>query len=165
MKSTHYNDYPSNSIVINTDGSCLGNPGPGGWAALIVRYENGKVTKKREVKGKTRSTTNNRMELQAALMAILQLKSTEQAPTIIRSDSQYLVKGMNEWTAGWAARGWRKSNGKAVENQDLWQKLVTIVEGRSIEWMWVRGHAGDPDNDRVDQMAKQQARLAQVRCH
>ena len=140
-------------VVINTDGSCKGNPGPGGWAAIIQCGEVETI-----LTGGESHTTNNRMELIGPLQAILSMKSD--VPMIIRSDSEYVIKGMNTWVAGWIKNGWRGSNGKAVKNPDLWKQLVAAAEGRSIKWEWVRGHADDMMNIRCDALAEEAAEKA-----
>jgi ribonuclease HI len=134
-------------VEISTDGACLGNPGPGGWGVLlrIDRHE-------RELSGGEAHTTNNRMELMAAIMALETLKRPCQV--LLRTDSQYVRQGILEWLPNWVRRGWRTSAGGAVKNQDLWQRLQAASQRHVIEWRWVRGHAGDPDNERVDALAR-----------
>ncbi|MCP5404731.1 MAG: ribonuclease HI [Pseudomonadaceae bacterium] len=133
-------------IDIYTDGACSGNPGPGGWAYLMEW--NGR---EREASGGERFTTNNRMELTAAIEALNALKRASHVR--LHSDSQYVVKGITEWVAGWQRKGWKNSQGKAVENQDLWQALITATAPHKVEWLWVRGHSGHTQNERVDQLA------------
>jgi ribonuclease HI len=137
-------------IEIHTDGACLGNPGPGGWAALL-RFQG----KERELHGSEPDTTNNRMELMAAIQALEALRE----PCTVRlfTDSQYVQKGFGEWMPGWLRRGWKTAGGDAVKNQDLWQRLLDAARPHRIEWVWVKGHSGDPDNERVDTLARAQA--------
>ena len=131
---------------IYTDGSCRGNPGPGGWAAVLTGSGGERV-----LQGAEADTTNNRMELTAAIMALREL-SAEYSATI-HTDSEYVMKGLNEWLPAWKARGWKTAAKKPVKNQDLWQALDEASRGRRIEWRWVRGHAGNPGNERVDRLA------------
>lgn len=135
-------------VIIYTDGACRGNPGPGGWGALLCygRHE-------RELCGSDPDTTNNRMELLAAVEALKTLKRPCQVD--FYTDSEYLRRGITEWLAGWKARGWRTSGKKAVKNQDLWRSLDEATQPHQIEWHWVRGHAGQRENERVDQLARQ----------
>jgi ribonuclease HI len=133
-------------IEIFTDGSCEGNPGPGGWAALI--RENGR---EKELAGSERESTNNRMELTAALRALQSLKQSSQV--LLYTDSQYLRRGITEWLPGWQARGWKRKTG-ALANVDLWQALAKEIKRHKIDWRWVKGHAGHAENDRVDRLAR-----------
>lgn len=142
------------SIVIHTDGSCLGNPGPGGWAAVLRRYEGVAVVKEARISGGAPGTTNNRMELTAAIEALGKLKVSEAAPITIVTDSQYLVKGATEWLAGWKAKGWKNSSKKPVENRYLWEALDARLGAFNVSWRWVRGHAGDPENEDVNALAQ-----------
>ena len=137
-------------ISIHTDGSCLGNPGPGGWAALL-RY-NGR---ERELAGGETQTTNNRMELMAAIMALESLK--EPCAATLHIDSQYVRQGITEWMSNWVRRGWKTAGGDPVKNRDLWERLHAAVQPHRIDWRWVKGHNGDPDNERVDLLARAQA--------
>ncbi len=140
------------SIEIHTDGACLGNPGPGGWAALL-RY-NGR---EREIAGGDSATTNNRMELMAAIMALETL--SEPCHVILQTDSQYVRQGITEWMKNWVRRGWKTAAGAPVKNRDLWERLHLAAQRHSIQWNWVKGHSGDPDNERVDVLARDQALL------
>ena len=136
-------------VTIYTDGACSGNPGPGGWGALL---QFGKAEK--ELSGSERSTTNNRMELTAAVQAIKALK--EPCQVKIYTDSEYLKKGITEWIENWKRLGWRRgSPGKTrpLANADLWQELDQVVEGHEIQWLWIRGHTGHPGNERADRLA------------
>ena len=132
-------------VVIYTDGGCIGNPGPGGWAA-ILRY-NGH---EKELTGRYRQTTNNRMELSAAIAALSSLKRP--CKVVLYSDSNYLVKGMQEWLAGWKRNNWKRKN-EPVLNRDLWEELDAVSASHEIEWVWVRGHAGNELNEACDRLA------------
>jgi ribonuclease HI len=135
-------------IEIYTDGACRGNPGPGGWAALLQMGEHEK-----ELSGAEALTTNNRMELTAVIRALEALKR----PVQIRlyTDSQYVRRGITEWLRAWKARGWRTADRKPVKNQDLWERLEEAGTPHQIEWHWVPGHAGVPGNERVDRLANE----------
>jgi ribonuclease HI len=135
------------TVEISTDGACLGNPGPGGWAALL--RANGK---ERELSGGEVHTTNNRMELMAAIMALEAL--TRPCSVRLRTDSQYVRQGILDWMPNWIRRGWKTSGGDPVKNQDLWQRLSAAAAAHRVTWEWVKGHAGDPDNERVDVLAR-----------
>jgi ribonuclease HI len=136
----------SGVVEIYTDGACRGNPGPGGWAALLTMGE-----REKEISGAENLTTNNRMELQAVIGALQALKR----PVDVRlyTDSQYVRRGILEWVSQWKARGWKTADKKPVKNQDLWQLLETQAARHRIEWHWVPGHAGVPGNERVDALA------------
>ena len=134
-------------VSIHTEGSCLGNPGPGGWAALL-RYGE----KEREVVGGEAQTTNNRMELMAAIAALEVL--TEGCQVTLHIDSQYVRQGITEWMPGWVRRGWKTAGGDPVKNRDLWERLHAATARHRIDWKWVKGHNGDPDNERVDALAR-----------
>lgn len=140
----------SDTIEIFTDGACLGNPGPGGWAALL-RWRD---TEKMLADGEP-ATTNNRMELMAAIMALESLKR----PCTVRltTDSQYVRQGIEQWVAKWRANGWRTADKQPVKNQDLWQRLATAAERHSVRWAWVRGHSGHAENEQVDRAARSAA--------
>ena len=135
-------------IEIYTDGACRGNPGRGGWAALLLSGEH-----EREISGAEEHTTNNRMELTAVIRALEALKRPVQAR--VYTDSEYVRRGITEWLAAWKARGWRTADRKPVKNQDLWQRLDELRAGHRIEWHWVPGHAGVPGNERVDRLANE----------
>lgn len=139
----------NNPIVIYTDGACKGNPGPGGWGVLL-RAADGT---EKELFGGERATTNNRMEMTAVIEALAALKRP--CTVALYLDSQYVLKGITEWLAGWKARGWKTAAKEPVKNVDLWQKLDQIVSGagHTIDWRWVRGHTGDPGNERADALA------------
>ena len=136
-----------NTIEIYADGACRGNPGPGGWAALLIHKGNEK-----ELFGAERHTTNNRMELTAAIRALEALKKSGTSARVY-TDSQYVIKGIEEWVGGWKARGWRTADKKPVKNQDLWEQLDALAARHSLEWHWVKGHSGVPGNERVDALA------------
>jgi ribonuclease HI len=135
-------------IHIYSDGACKGNPGAGGWGALLISGGH-----RKEICGGEPNTTNNRMEMLAVIRALESLKrpSTVQ----VHTDSQYVQKGISEWMNGWKKRGWRTADGKPVKNQDLWQELDALSRKHHIEWNWVRGHAGHPENERADALANQ----------
>ncbi|TVV43738.1 ribonuclease HI [Thalassolituus sp. C2-1] len=135
-------------VELFTDGACKGNPGPGGWGALL-RY--GDMEK--ELFGGEANTTNNRMELMAAIEGLKALKRPCQV--ILTTDSQYVMKGINEWLAGWKKKGWRNAAKQPIKNQDLWQQLDAECQRHQIEWRWVRGHTGHAENERADQLANQ----------
>lgn len=136
------------TIEIYTDGACKGNPGPGGWGA-ILRYNGQEKT----MKGAEAHTTNNRMELMAAIMALEALKRACQVD--LYTDSQYLRQGMTEWLAQWKKRGWRNAKKEPVKNVDLWQRLDSLAMTHQINWHWVKGHSGHPENDMADALANQ----------
>ena len=138
------------NVEIHTDGACLGNPGPGGWAALL---RHGGTEK--EIAGGEPATTNNRMELMAAIMALEALKSP--CDVVLSTDSQYVQKGIGEWLPNWIRRGWKTAAGEPVKNQDLWQRLDAAAKAHKVQWKWVKGHAGHAENERVDQLARAQA--------
>lgn len=137
-----------NHIDIYTDGACKGNPGPGGWGVLLKAGPTEK-----ELFGGELGTTNNRMELLAVIEALTALKRP--CAVTLNVDSQYVLKGMTEWLPGWKAKGWRTASKQPVKNVDLWQRLDALVNGagHQIEWRWVRGHNGDPGNERADELA------------
>ncbi len=137
-----------NQITIYTDGACKGNPGPGGWGVLL---KSGTVEK--ELFGGEKATTNNRMEMTAVIEALQALKRPCEVTLFI--DSQYVLKGITEWVPGWKARGWRTASKEPVKNVELWKKLDELVatSGHKIDWRWVRGHNGDPGNERADALA------------
>ncbi len=136
------------TVEIFCDGACSGNPGPGGYGA-ILRY-NGH---EKEIRGGEPHTTNNRMELTAAIEALRRL--TRPCRVIVTTDSQYLVKGMTEWVAGWQRRGWLNSKKEPVLNRELWEELVALASRHAIEWRWVRGHDGHAENERCDTLARE----------
>ena len=133
-------------VTIATDGACRGNPGPGGWAALLRTGET-----ERELSGGDPATTNNRMELTAAIRALAALKRP--CRVVLSTDSVYVKDGITKWVHGWRRNGWRTAARQPVKNAELWQELLTATAPHRIEWRWVKGHAGDPDNERVDVLA------------
>ena len=133
-------------VEIFTDGACKGNPGPGGWGALLRSGGH-----ERELHGGEPQTTNNRMELLAVIRALESLK--RRCTVVIHTDSQYVQKGISEWIRGWKNRGWKTADKKPVKNVDLWQRLDELALGHDIEWRWVRGHAGHVENERADALA------------
>ncbi len=133
-------------IEIYTDGACRGNPGPGGWAALL-RYGD----HERRISGAESPTTNNRMELMAAISGLEALRRA--SVVALYTDSQYVQRGITEWLASWIARGWRTADRKPVKNADLWQRLQAAAAPHKVKWHWVRGHAGHPENETVDALA------------
>ncbi|MGQ4659778.1 ribonuclease HI [Lysobacter sp. F6437] len=138
------------TVEIHTDGACLGNPGPGGWAALL-RCKG----REREVVGGEADTTNNRMELMAAIAALETL--SEACEVVLHTDSQYVRQGITQWMANWVRRGWKTAAGAPVKNRDLWERLHAAAQRHVIDWRWVKGHSGNPDNERVDVLARDEA--------
>lgn len=143
-------------VHLTTDGACIGNPGPGGWACILRYFD-----RKKEIFGSEENTTNNRMELRAVIEGLKMLR--EPCEVVMVTDSQYVKKGMTEWLGLWKARDWRtKGKGagrsKIVLNQDLWQELDRLSQGHKISWEWVKGHASHPENNRCDQLANTAAR-------
>ena len=138
-----------------TDGACSGNPGPGGWGA-ILRF-NGKV---KELSGGEAETTNNRMELLAAISALNALK--EPCEVALHTDSKYVRDGISGWIHGWKRNGWRTADRKPVKNADLWQALLDAAQPHEIDWQWVKGHAGHPENERADRLASAAAEAARI---
>ncbi|MDO5680193.1 MAG: ribonuclease HI [Pelistega sp.] len=133
-------------VEIWTDGACKGNPGVGGWGVLMRYGKN-----KKELFGGELETTNNRMEMMAVIQALQSLKRP--MPIRLHVDSQYVKKGLTEWMSGWIARGWKTADKKPVKNQDLWEQLNLLTAQHQIQWIWVKGHAGDPGNERADELA------------
>lgn len=133
-------------VVIHTDGACRGNPGPGGWAAILRHKQ-----RTRELFGYESETTNNRMELMAVIRALEALKRP--CDVQIVTDSQYVMKGVTEWMANWKRRNWRTADRKPVRNVDLWQRLDAALAEHQVEWQWVRGHSGHAQNERADELA------------
>lgn len=152
---TEISEMAAQHVVIYTDGACKGNPGPGGWGAMLTT--DGSV---KELFGGELATTNNRMEMTAVIEALAALKRPCRVTLYV--DSQYVLKGMTEWITGWKARGWRTASKEPVKNVDLWQKLDALVSGggHAITWNWVRGHDGDPGNERADVLANKGVELA-----
>ena len=134
------------AVTIYTDGACKGNPGPGGWGAWLSSGGHDK-----ELFGGEPQTTNNRMELTAVIEALAALKRSSEIT--LYTDSEYVRKGITEWIIGWKKRGWKTADGKPVKNMDLWQRLDALRALHQVHWRWVKGHAGDPGNERADQLA------------
>ena len=134
------------TVEIFTDGACRGNPGPGGWAALLRLGP-----AERCLKGAEQNTTNNRMELTAAIEGLAALQRPSRV--VLTTDSQYVRQGITRWIRAWKARGWRLSDKKPVKNQDLWQRLDALNQTHEVRWQWVKGHSGHPENEAVDQLA------------
>ena len=143
-------DQPDNLVTIFTDGSCLSNPGPGGWAAVLRWRDNEK-----EIVGHEADTTNNRMELKAAIMGLNAV--TRAMPIAVHTDSRYVMNGVQDWMPRWKANGWKTAGKKPVANQDLWEQLDQAVKRHDITWHWVRGHAGNEFNERCDQLVRSAA--------
>lgn len=142
-------------VMIHTDGSCLGNPGPGGWAAVLTLLG---TPHRKEISGGFRLTTNNRMELMAPIQALKCLKET--CEVIITTDSQYLCNALAKgWLKNWRARGWLKKNGKSLPNSDLWKTLSSLLDIHPAQFVWIKGHSGHEENERCDALARQAARL------
>ncbi|HBB40353.1 MAG: ribonuclease HI [Nitrospirae bacterium CG18_big_fil_WC_8_21_14_2_50_70_55] len=135
-------------VAVFTDGGCRGNPGPGGWG-VVLRYDG----RERELSGAERHTTNNRMELMAAIAALEALKRP--CRVVVTTDSTYVKQGITTWIARWRCNGWRTADGKPVKNADLWQRLERVAAPHQVEWRWVKGHAGHPENERADALANQ----------
>lgn len=133
-------------VHIYTDGACKGNPGPGGWGALL-QYKGREL----ELFGGEDNTTNNRMELQAVIEGLSALKRRSQV--LLVTDSKYVMQGMQQWLAGWKKRGWKTASKQPVKNQDLWQQLDALVQQHDVQWQWVAGHTGHPGNERADDLA------------
>ena len=144
---------PMPDLFAYTDGACSGNPGPGGWGVVLQALDNGEIVKERHLKGGETNTTNNRMELKAAIAALEALGRTSNI-TII-TDSNYVKNGITDWVHGWKHNGWRTSNKKPVKNVELWQRLDAAQQRHSVTWKWVKGHAGNPENERADELARQ----------
>ena len=134
------------TVIIYTDGACRGNPGPGGWGVLIEYGESNK-----QLYGGDISTTNNKMELTAAIMALKEIK--EPCEIILYTDSKYVLQGIEKWIHNWKKRGWRGANKKPVKNIDLWKELDELRDEHNIKWNWVKGHSGDPGNETADMLA------------
>ncbi len=137
----------SETVVIYTDGACSGNPGPGGWGSVLMY--NGH---RKELSGGERETTNNRMEMMAVIVSLETLKRP--CKILLHTDSTYVMKGMTEWLDGWKARNWRTAAKKPVKNVDLWQRLDDAIARHRVDWKWVKGHSGVPENERADELAR-----------
>ena len=139
------------SVEIWTDGACSGNPGPGGWGVLLIAREGERVLKERELSGGEPETTNNRMELMAAITALETL--SDAARITVVTDSAYVKDGITKWVHGWKRNGWKKKGG--LKNAELWQRLDAARDRHDVTWEWVKGHAGHPENERADELARQ----------
>lgn len=139
-------------VELFTDGSCRGNPGPGGWAALLRNVDREGTVHEKELSGGDDDTTNNRMELTAAIRGLAALNKPCQVR--LHTDSQYVRNGITRWLEGWKAKGWKTSDKKPVKNVELWQELDAVTNRHEVEWVWVKGHDGHAENERVDALAK-----------
>lgn len=139
-------------LVAYTDGACSGNPGPGGWGVLLRALRNGEVAKERELSGGAPETTNNRMELMAAISALETL--TQRSRVTVVTDSAYVKDGVTKWIHAWRRNDWRTAGKKPVKNVDLWQRLDAAQARHEVTWEWVKGHAGHPENERADELAR-----------
>jgi ribonuclease HI len=152
MTATHAAPEPSmkppTEVIVYTDGACSGNPGPGGWGVLLLYGEREKT-----LSGFEPATTNNRMELMAAIMALETL--SRPCRVQLHTDSQYVKNGITQWLGGWKARGWRTADKKPVKNEDLWRRLDSARERHDVTWLWVKGHADNAHNNRVDALARE----------
>ncbi|MFO1174875.1 MAG: ribonuclease HI [Paracoccaceae bacterium] len=135
-----------------TDGACSGNPGPGGWGVLLQARDGGQVVKERELQGGEADTTNNRMELLAAISALEALGRA--TPITLVTDSAYVKNGVSQWIHGWKRNGWKTADGKPVKNVDLWQRLEAAQARHKVTWTWIKGHAGHAENERADALAR-----------
>ena len=135
-----------------TDGACSGNPGPGGWGVLMRALDGATVVKQRELQGGEAATTNNRMELMAAISALEAL--TRPSTIVIVTDSNYVKNGVTQWIHGWKRNGWKTADKKPVKNVELWQRLDAAQATHSVEWRWIKGHAGHAENERADELAR-----------
>lgn len=140
------------SLFAYTDGACSGNPGPGGWGAILIAKDGDTVLKERELSGGEVHTTNNRMELMAAISALAALERPSSITVV--TDSVYVRDGITSWIDGWKARDWKTSAKKPVKNVDLWQRLDSAREQHNVTWEWVKGHAGHPENERADALSR-----------
>ena len=147
-----YLHMPKHKLVAYTDGACSGNPGPGGWGVLLQAFSDSKVVKERELSNGEKRTTNNKMELRAAIAALEILDRTSEI-TII-TDSKYVMNGIQTWLAGWKKNNWKTASKKPVKNEELWKRLDLLCEQHEVNWKWVKGHAGDMGNERVDKLAR-----------
>lgn len=143
---------PARSYLVATDGACRGNPGPGGWGAILTSFDVDRLPRIKTLSGAKRHTTNNEMELTAAIKALARLPAND-VPALVQSDSQYVINGMNEWHHGWVAKNWRKPDGKPVKNRELWEGLIAAMGDREVTWEWVRGHAGHQGNETAVRLA------------
>lgn len=143
------------AVIAYTDGACRGNPGPGGWGVFLQYGQH-----RKEFSGGEAPTTNNRMELMAAISALESLR--EPCNVTLHTDSKYVLQGLTEWLPGWKKRGWKTADKKPVKNQDLWERLDAAAARHQVDWKWVKGHAGDPGNENADRLANQGLEAAQA---
>ena len=143
-------DSESTDVVIYTDGACKGNPGIGGWGAFL-QTGNGGAMRERELFGGVKETTNNRMEMTAVIESLAALK--RRCNVIIYTDSAYVKNGITEWIHGWKAKGWKTAAKQPVKNEDLWKRLDALAAQHQVDWRWIKGHSGDPGNERADALA------------
>ena len=143
------------AVIAYTDGACRGNPGPGGWGVFLQYGQH-----RKEFSGGEAPTTNNRMELMAAISALESLR--EPCHVTLHTDSKYVLQGLTEWLPGWKKRGWKTADSKPVKNQDLWERLDAAAARHQVDWKWVKGHAGDPGNENADRLANQGLEAAQA---
>lgn len=136
------------SVVVYTDGACSGNPGPGGWGSVMMYRGH-----RREISGGEKETTNNRMEMMAVIATLEAL--SRPCNIVLHTDSTYVMKGMTEWLAQWKARGWKTAAKKPVKNVDLWQRMDEAIAQHDVQWKWVKGHSGVPENERADELARE----------
>jgi ribonuclease HI len=145
-------DAPTPALWAFTDGACSGNPGPGGWGALLQARRGAEVLRERELKGGERVTTNNRMELMAAIAALEALERP--SSVVVVTDSAYVKGGITEWMPNWKRRGWRTAGNEPVKNEDLWRRLEAAAARHRVAWRWIKGHAGHAENERADALAR-----------
>ncbi len=143
---------PRHSLIAYTDGACSGNPGPGGWGVLLQALSDGKVVKERELSEGEELTTNNKMELMAAIAALEILDRSSEIT--IFTDSKYVKNGIQTWLSSWKKNNWKTSSKKPVKNDDLWKRLDALCQQHEVDWKWVKGHAGNIGNERVDELAR-----------
>jgi len=143
---------PKHRLIAYTDGACSGNPGPGGWGVLLQALSDGKVVKERELSEGEELTTNNKMELMAAIAALEILDRSSEIT--IYTDSKYVMNGIQTWLSGWKKNNWKTSSKKPVKNDDLWKRLDLLCQQHEVDWKWVKGHAGNIGNERVDELAR-----------
>ena len=140
-------------LVAYTDGACSGNPGPGGWGVLLQALDGDAVVKERALSGGAENTTNNRMELMAAITALETLERASELTVV--TDSSYVKDGITKWMTGWKKNGWKTAAKKPVKNEDLWKRLDDAQDRHAVNWEWVKGHAGHPENERADELARE----------
>lgn len=161
-QSSDKQHFGQTSILIYAGGSCLENPGPGGWGAILRRFGGSGLIAIRSISGGNRSTTNARMKMTAIKEALGFLPVGETAPITIRTDDLSIVRGMTEWLSGWVKKGWKKAKGKPVGNRDLWEDFIRLSEGRNIKWEWVKGEPSDTKGQEVATLARSEAKKARV---